>query len=181
MTSKAYLLRSDVPEEGMERKPRPGEVPGQLSDNLRASALDAGLVNMKRPSRTPNSLKALQSIVHAREAGRSAELRDALYVAYWEDGKDIGQLGVIREIAEATGIEWAPLDEALGGSRHMETVLREFQEGRDLGFNGIPAFVIGNMKFTGAQPMELFRQVAERAETMLEADAQAFAGDWRVA
>ena len=70
----------------MERKPRPGEVPGQLSDNLRANALDAGLVNMKRPSRTPNSLKALQSIVHARELGRSAELRDALYVAYWEDG-----------------------------------------------------------------------------------------------
>ena len=114
----------------MERKPRPGEVPGQLSDNLRASALDAGLVNMKRPSRTPNSLKALQSIVHAREAGRSAELRDALYVDYWGDGKDIGQLGVIRERSEATGIEWAPLDRALGGSRHIETRLRGCGEGR---------------------------------------------------
>lgn len=164
----------------MERKPRPGEVPGQLSDNLRANALDAGLVNMKRPSWTPNSLKALQSIVHARGLGRSAELRDALYAAYWEDGKDIGQLPVIREIAEATGIEWASLAEALGDSRHVETVLREFQEGRDLGFNGIPAFVIGNMKFTGAQPMDLFRQVAERAESMLEADPHAFAGEWRV-
>ncbi len=163
----------------MERKPRPGEVPGQLSDNLRANALDAGLVNMKRPSRTPNSLKALQSIVHARELGLSADLRDALYVAYWEDGKDIGQLSVIREIAEATGIEWAPLQAAFADSRHMETVLREYQEGRDLGFNGIPAFVSGNMKFTGAQPMELFRQGAERAERMLEADPHAFVGEWR--
>ena len=163
----------------MERKPRPGEVPGQLSDNLRANALDAGLVKMKRPSRTPNSLKALQSIVHARGVGRSAELRDALYVAYWEDGQDIGRLSVIREIAEATGIDWPPLEEALGDSRHMETVLREYQEGRDLGFGGIPAFVIGDVKFTGAQPMEVFRQVAERAEGKLKADPQAFIGEWR--
>ena len=164
----------------MERKPRPGEVPGQLSEHLRANALEAGLVKMKRPSWTPNSLKALQSIVHAREVGKSAELRDALYVAYWEDGKDIGQLSVIREAAEGQGIEWPPLEEALGESRHLDTVLEEFQEGRDLGFNGIPAFVIGNMKFTGAQPMELFRQVAERAQGMLEADPQSFIGEWRV-
>ena len=164
----------------MERKPRPGEVPGQLSDNLRANALDAGLVNMKRPTRTPNSLKALQSIVHAREVGRSAELRDALYVAYWEDGQDIGQLSVIREVAEASGIEWPPLEEALGDSRHMETVLREYQEGRDLGFDGIPAFVIGDLKFTGAQPMEVFRKVAERAEAKRKADPQSFAGGRRV-
>ena len=164
----------------MERKPRPGEVPGQLSDNLRANALDAGLVNMKRPSRTPNSLKALQSIVHARELGRSAELRDALYVAYWEDGKDIGQLSVIREIAEAQGIEWLGLEEALRGSRHMDTVLREFQEGRDLGFNGIPAFIIGDVKFTGAQPMEVFRTVAERARGRLADDPESFIGEGRI-
>ena len=161
----------------MERKPRPGEVPGQLSEHLRASALDAGLLNMKRPSRTPNSLKALQSIVHAREVGKSSDLRDALYAAYWEDGKDIGQLSVIREIAETQGIEWLGLEEALGESRHLDTVLREFQEGRDLGFNGIPAFVIGDVKFTGAQPMEVFRRIAERARGMLEDDPESFVGD----
>ena len=164
----------------MERQPRPGEASGELSDNLRANALDVGLVNMKRPSWRSNSLKALQSIVHAREVGKSAELRDALYVAYWEDGQDIGQLSVIREIAESSGLEWPPLEEALGESRHLETVLREFQEGRDLGFNGIPAFVIGDVKFTGAQPMEVFRKVADRAERILEADPQAFVGEWRV-
>ena len=87
----------------MEREPPPGEVPGQLSEHLRANALDAGLVNMKRPSWTPNSLKPLQSIVHAQEVGKSTEMRDALYVAYWEEDKDIGQLPVIREIAENPG------------------------------------------------------------------------------
>ena len=160
----------------MEREPRPGEVPGQLSEHLRANALDAGLVNMKRPSWTPNSLKPLQSIVHAQEVGKSTEMRDALYVAYWEEDKDIGQLPVIREIAETQGIEWAPLEEALNESKYLDTVLEEYQEGKDLGFYGIPAFVIGNMKFTGAQPMEIFRKVAEHAKKMLEADPQSFIG-----
>ncbi len=157
----------------MPRKPRPGEVPGQLSENLRANALDAGLVNMKRPSWTPNSLKALQAIVHARDLGKSAELRDALYVAHWEEGRDIGNLAVLQEIAEAQGIDWGPLAEALSDSRHLDTVMAEFQEGMDLGFAGIPAFIIGDVKFTGAQPMELFRKLAERAQGMLSEDPQA--------
>ena len=36
------------------------------------------------------------------------------------------------------------------------------------------------MKFTGAQPMEPFRKVAERAQGMLEADPQSFIGKRRV-
>ena len=164
----------------MERKPRPGEVPGQLGEHLRANALDAGLVNMKRPTWTPNSLKAMQAVVHARDLGKTTELRDALYVAHWEEGKNIGKLPVILEIAEAQGIERGPLEKALGESRYLNTVLEEYQEGRDLGFDGIPAFVIGDLRFTGAQPMELFRKVAQRAQARLEADPQSFNSDRRI-
>ena len=83
-------------------------------------------------------------------------------------------------MAEAQGIEWEPLEEALNQSKYLDTVLQEYQEGRDLGFDGIPAFVIGNIKFTGAQSMEDFRKVAEHAQQMLEADPQSFIGKRRV-
>ena len=164
----------------MERKPRPDEVAGQLSPRLRAIALDAGVVNMKPPTWIPNSLKALQSIVHARDLGKAAEMRDALFVAHWEEGRNIGHVPVILEIAEAQGIEPGPLEEALGESRHLNTVMEEYQEGRDLGFEGIPAFVIGNTKFAGSQPMELFREAARRAQEMLDADPQTFSSERRV-
>ena len=59
----------------MERVPRPGEVDGQLSGHLRDSALDAGLVNMKRPQRRPNSLKVLQTIEHAKQFGKGLDVR----------------------------------------------------------------------------------------------------------
>ena len=114
----------------------------------------------------------MQAIQHAKPFGKNIAVRDALYRAYWEEGKDIGQPAVLREIVEAEGIEWAPLEEALAESRYLDAVLGEFQEGQDLGFDGIPAFVLGDVKFTGAQPMEIFRKLADRAQKMLDADPE---------
>ena len=135
---------------------------------------------MKRPSRRPNSLKALQAIEHAKGLDKGPELRDAFYVAYWEEGRDIGQMGIIKEIVESVGIDWPPLEKALGSNAYLDTVMAEFQEGMDYGFDGIPAFIIGDMKFTGAQPMELFRKLADRAQKMVEQDPQVFSKVRRV-
>ena len=87
---------------------------------------------------------------------------------------------MIRELIEGLGLEWAPLGEALAEDRYLDTVLAEYQEGHDLGFDGIPAFVIGDVKFTGAQPMEVFRRVADRAKQMLDADPEVFTRKRRV-
>ena len=143
---------------------RPGETADEVSPHLRAAALDAGLVNMKRPSRRPNSLKALQAIEHAKSLGKGPELRDAFYVAYWEEGRDIGQMDVIKEVVESMRIEWPPVETALETNLYLDTVMADFQDGLDNGFDGIPAFIIGDVKFTGAQPMELFRKLADRAQ-----------------
>ena len=110
--SKAYLLRPDLPEEGVERKPRPGEVPGQLSEHLQANADDAGLVNMKRPKRTPNSLKALQSVQYAKEHGKGIE-QDHARAAHWytqaaEQGNMQAQFNLGYAYSEGEGgVSWS--------------------------------------------------------------------------
>ena len=162
------MLRPDTPEEGVERQQRPGELPGQLSDHLQAIAEDAGLTEMKRPDRRPNSLKALQAVEHAKGLGKNDELRDALYAAYWEQKRDVGQIDVLQDIAESVGIEWAPLELALKTNLYLDTIMEEYQDGMDNGFNGIPAFIIGDVKFTGAQPMAIFRQLGNRAQAIID-------------
>ena len=107
-------------------------------------------------------------------------MRDAFYVAYWEEGRDIGQMDVMKEIVESVGVDWAPVETALGTNLYLDTVMEEFQEGIDNGFNGIPAFIIGDVKFTGAQPMELFRKLADRAQQMVERDPEVFSKTKRV-
>lgn len=137
---------------------------------------------MKRPNRRPSSLKILQAIEHAKreDLQKGLALRDAFYVAYWEDGRDIGQMDVMKETVESVGIDWAPVDAALNVNFYLDAVMEEYQEGHDYGFDGIPAFIIGDMKFTGAQPMEVFRKVADRAQQMLEHDPEAFTKGRRV-
>ncbi|MEX0601286.1 MAG: DsbA family protein, partial [Rhodothermales bacterium] len=125
-------------------------------------------------------LLPMQAMHHAKQAGKGDEVRDAFYAAYWEEGLDIGQMEAIRQVTEGCGLEWGPLSEALAESKHLSSVLAEYQEGLDLGFDGIPAFVFGDMKFTGAQPMAMFRRLAERASAMLGEDANAFARERRV-
>lgn len=176
ITSKAFLLRPDTPEEGEERKPRPGEPADgdSLSPHLAAMAEDAGLNEMKRPRRRPNSLRVLQAVEHAKRLGKGDEVRDSFYKAYWDDGLDVGQMDVIRQVSEPLGIEWEPLAEALAENRYLDTVMGEFQEGMDLGFNAIPAFVIGDVGFMGAQPLDVFRQLADRATEMLDRDPETF-------
>ena len=129
---------------------------------------------MRRPDRRPNSLRILQTIEHTKAFPQGEAIRDAFYQAYWEDNKDVGKLDVIREIVERFDVEWAPLEVALNTNLYLDTVMEEFQDGLDNGFEGIPAFIVGDVKFTGAQPMELFRKVATRAQAILEQDPTAF-------
>ena len=56
---------------------------------------------------------------------------------------------------------WTGPSCATGWSRrHYETAIaNQFQEGLNLGINGIPGFLIGNILFTGARPYSVFKAV----------------------
>ena len=129
---------------------------------------------MRRPERTSNSMRALQTAKHAEERGALEAVVDGFYRAYWEEGEDIGALPVVRRVAEEAGLEWAPLEAALEASAYAEEVLRDHDQAHQVGFSAVPAFVLGGAGFTGAQPMEVFRRVAEQAAEALRADPRAF-------
>jgi len=57
---------------------------------------------------------------------------------------------------------------------YLGAVLADSQSGIDNGFGGIPAFIIGDVKFTGAQPTELFHKLADRTHGMIKRDSQVF-------
>lgn len=159
----AYLLRPDTPTEGAPRQPRPGEENGQLSEPLRTYAEEAGLV-MKRSSITPNTMYSLEATEYAQHQGAYDEFHHALYRAFWGDQKNLGDLEVIQEVAEGCGLNWPELSQRLESGYYRETVMTQFQEAMEIGIRGIPAFLIGNQLFTGAQPYDVFKQAMARAQ-----------------
>ncbi len=163
---RAYLLRPDTPLEGIPRQPSPEGSDNLLSEPLKSQAESAGLV-MRRAPKTSYTLYALEATEHAQQLGLFDPFHRAAYKAYWEHGKDLGDMDVIRDLALQCSMDWDDLSGKLESGYYRETVLSQYREAMDLGIRGIPAFIVGNQLFTGAQPYEIFKLAVARArETM---------------
>lgn len=162
MQTKAFILRPDIGSGGIPHSLRSGETPdGELAEPLRSHAKEAGLV-MRRASKVSYTLPSLQATKYAAEKGAEIPFHRALYKAYWEEGLDLESRDVLMAKAKACGLDADELDARLNSDHYLAVVEQEYQEALDLGINGIPAFRMGPFLFTGAQPYEFFRQVAQR-------------------
>ena len=60
------------------------------------------------------------------------------------------------------------IQDHLANRTFKEEVEKQYEEALKVGVTGIPAYVIGNYFFMGAQPYEVFKQVAEKAIKNIE-------------
>ena len=135
---------------------------------MQTYAQEAGLM-MRPASLTPYTMFSLEATEYAQEQGQFDAFHLAAYKAYWEEGKDLGDMAVIEELALECGLDWSELSRRLEGGYYRDTVLTQHQEAVDLGITGIPAFLIGNLLFTGAQPYDIFKLAMARAKDGLSA------------
>ena len=156
-----FLLHPEIPPEGMVREVRPGEEDGQLREPLRSRAVDEGLV-MRRAARTPYTLPSLEATEYAREKGLDEAFFNNTMKTFWAEGVDLGELDVLERLAEESGLDWGELRPLLESGHYRARVLEQHQEAVGMGIQGIPAFLIGNLLFTGAQPYPVFQKVMQR-------------------
>ena len=104
--------------------------------------------------RTPNTLASHVMIADARRAG-GLPLQDAaveaLFSAYFVEGRDVGRPEVLRDIAAQVGFDHGPSVSA----ELWELVQQEDVDARQSGITGVPTFLLdGHTLFNGAQPAE---------------------------
>ncbi len=145
----------------MVREARPGETGDRLSEPLGSRAEAEGLV-MRRPSLTPFTLSSLEATEYAREVGKDEAFFGQTMKAYWKEGVDLGDMAVLKSLANRSGLDWEVLQPRLESGHYREQVLTQHREAVSLGIRGIPAFRIGNLLLTGAQPYDVFKRVMDR-------------------
>jgi predicted DsbA family dithiol-disulfide isomerase len=107
-----------------------------------------------------NSRPALQAAEFAREQGRFEPMHHELLKAYWDEGRDVSDTAVLREIAARAGVDVAGMEAAIAADRFGDYLDARRAEAEELGINGIPAHVIADRYLVmGAQPYELFERV----------------------
>ena len=102
----------------------------------------------------------------AQELGKWAEsqpggeaIHDALFRAYFVDGKNIGDAEVLVEIAKGVGLNPAQAREVLEKRTHKAAVDADWEKSRHYGVTGVPTFVVGDRGVVGAQPYEALEQL----------------------
>ena len=128
---------------------------------MKSYAEEAGLV-MRRPNLTPYTMYALEATEFAKEQGKFEPFHRGMYRALWEHSRDLGSFAVIRQVAEECDLDWHDLHECLESRYYEKTVKDQFQEAVGLGIRGIPAFVMGDVMFTGARPYSVFKAVMDK-------------------
>ncbi|HVP04123.1 MAG TPA: DsbA family oxidoreductase [Dehalococcoidia bacterium] len=160
----AYELRPGIPPEGIPRsEASKGRVypPGYL-DNLRDLAAASG-IEMKRPPIVPNTRKAHEATEFAKEHGKLWEIHRALFHAYFEEERNLGDTDVVCEVAAGIGLDADELRRALEDRRYADEVEQQLAWARAAGVTGVPT-VVFNEKFAvvGAQEYAVYSNVASR-------------------
>jgi predicted DsbA family dithiol-disulfide isomerase len=92
-------------------------------------------------------------IAYAGGVGRGDQVVEALFRAYFEQGRDIGTDEVLADIAEKTGLD---RDTALAASRDpgLRRFVTELEgQAQQMGVQGVPFFIVDQAwAVSGAQP-----------------------------
>jgi predicted DsbA family dithiol-disulfide isomerase len=170
-----FQLNPGMPEKGVPRAEyrarkfgsieRSRELDANVADAGRAAGLDFRFDLM---ARTPNTVAAHRVIRAAEAAGVQQAVVDALFEAYFRQGRDIGDHAVLDEIAAGAGLPG--MAEMLAGEEHRDAVLAEDDAARRGGISGVPSFLMDrHLLFSGAMPGERMAAAFRQAHAILSA------------
>jgi predicted DsbA family dithiol-disulfide isomerase len=172
-----FELNPTMPAAGMDRnlyldaKFGPGKRQ-EIEERLSAAAREDGLAfNWPSVKRTPNTRKAHILIALAAGQGKGHMAAGALMKAYFEQGRDIGQIEVLTDIAVGLGLSGAELQAAARDEALNREIERLEQQSQEIGVQGVPFFIVNNrFGVSGAQPAAMW---AESLPQMLQEPAEA--------
>lgn len=170
-----YQLHPRLPREGMDRTEylarRYGADAdrGRVPERIRAEAEAEGIVlRFDLMERLPNTLLAHRLLEFAYAAGCQHELADALFVAYFCEGVDVGSLDELVRLSERIGLDGTAVRSFLSGNEATDEVNEQLARAPELGISGVPGYYLANaFLLPGAQTAEVMGQIIERVKTKL--------------
>ncbi len=107
--------------------------------------------NFDKQTRTPNTLDAHRIIWLAGEKGVQDAVAEALFKAYFTDGRNLSDRNTLAEVAAESGLNRSAVDELLAGDEGLDVVRDGEGQTRHLGVSGASFFVVnGKVALSGA-------------------------------
>lgn len=115
-----------------------------------------------------NTSKAHELLHFAKTVGKQVELKERLMAAHFEEGKHVGRIEELADLAAEVGIDRAAAVDALESGRYANAIAADIDQARAYGITGVPFFVIdGKFGLSGAQDSSTFLEVLNKAASEL--------------
>ena len=162
-----FQLNPEMPQGGMDRRAyleaKFGGKDGAVAAYTPVSehAAKAGVViNLDKIERTPNTLNAHRLIHWAGIEGKQTAAVSALFKAYFVEGRDIGDIEVLADVADGIEMNASVVTRLLKSDADQDDIRKRDTHSREMGVNSVPTFIVAQQHAVpGAQPPELWARV----------------------
>jgi predicted DsbA family dithiol-disulfide isomerase len=164
-----------MPREGRDRaayrawKFGSAEKSAELDQRITDAAAAVGLAfRTDLMTRTPNTIDAHRLIWFAGQDGDQDAAMEAVFKAYFIQGRDVGDHAVLADCAEEAGLPRQAVMEFLAGDLADKEMRAADQAAREAGVSGVPSFFLdGYSLFSGAMPAETIADALRRGHGIL--------------
>jgi predicted DsbA family dithiol-disulfide isomerase len=175
-----FVLQPHIPPAGVEFRQHMARIKGDsniqpLLDHVMQAGKTCGLAfDFDRVEKMPNTLDSHRLVALAPEEKQS-DVLDAIHRAYFEDGRDIGDLATLTAIAVEAGLDANEIESQLAGDAARHEVEAEATWAREQGISGVPLFIFdGKAIVSGAQPAEMLLKALQQFATMPVSSTSSF-------
>lgn len=115
--------------------------------------------------KSTNTFDAHRFLHLTKSKGLQIEAEEALFQAFFRDGKHLGDPEVLLQLGMDLGLDKNEVSKMLNSDQFAKEVRSDEQLGQEFGIRGVPFFVI-NRKYgiSGAQPVQHFMDVLKKAK-----------------
>jgi predicted DsbA family dithiol-disulfide isomerase len=157
-----FFLDPTIPAEGMSRRTYLENKFGAerletLHDPILAAAKADGVpYAFDKITRTPNTMDAHRLIRWSHDGGKQHDVAERLFMAYFNEGLDIGDHKVLAKIAGEVEMDEADVSAKLANDTDIDAVNAEVERAYRMGVTGVPCFIFAQRQgLMGAQPAEV--------------------------
>jgi len=161
---KPYELHPEIPKNGYDKKlymqQKFGDASGRASPYNQIKEIGKSLgfeFNFSKTERIPNTFSAHRLLWKSKEYNLQTKLSEALFKAYFTDGKDIGSDEVLAGIAQEVGMDKLEVLKFLSSKEGGQETADEEMEFIEKSIGAVPTYFI-NEKYIiqGGQEPETF-------------------------
>jgi predicted DsbA family dithiol-disulfide isomerase len=160
-----FPLHPETPAEGKSLEAlfagRGYDIP-KMQAQMRARMAAEGLPYGERKM-TFNSRLAQELAKWAEAQPGGEAIHDALFRAYFVDGRNIGEPEVLIEVVKQLNLDEVQARNVIENRTHRAAVDADWEKSRRYGVTGVPTFVMGGRGLVGAQPYEALEALVKGA------------------